>query len=96
MQLKHERAEIDGLVYRVLGPGGKGVMWIARSTTGHVAHGRTPEGAAVGLKAGLSALAEVAGESLGEWLQHQGSDSTRVLCSGELLQAGSRLRDAST
>jgi hypothetical protein len=55
---------LDGFVYRVPGPAGSDSRWIARSVHGHVAYGRTPESAAENLAAGLTALAQAAGQPL--------------------------------
>lgn len=76
-----------GLVYRVPGPSGSGYRWIARSVHGHVAHGRTPEGAVRSLGAGMKALAEAAGQPLDEWYGTQTTEGARFLKTGELVQA---------
>lgn len=84
---KWQKLKPDGFLHRVPGPGGDGWMWIIRSTTGHVSHGRTPESALENLKGGMAALAQACDQSPAEWLEKQRSDTTRVLRKGELLQA---------
>ncbi len=71
MAFRKTEEQMDGFVYRVAGPGGKGTMWIARSATGHVAHGRTPEGAAERLRSGMEALAAASGLSNRRWQRTQ-------------------------
>jgi hypothetical protein len=82
-----EEKALEGFVYPVLGPGGEGEMWIARSVTGRVAHGRTPEGAIERLRASMAALAKVEGVSLEDWLRMQSPTRSRFLRTSELLQA---------
>ncbi len=77
----------EAFVYRVPGPGGDGWMWIAHSVTGHAAHGRTPEGAAERLHAGLEALATVSGDTVESWRRSQPADRAYFVSRGELLQA---------
>ena len=81
-----ERKKLEGFVYPVLGPGGEGEMWIARSVTGRVAHGRTPEGAVERLRSSMEALAHVEGKSLRDWRESQGPARSRFLRMSELLQ----------
>jgi len=57
---KQSGRPLEGFVYRVPGPGGDDFRWIARSVHGHVAQGKTPEGAARNLEAGMKALARAA------------------------------------
>ena len=84
---RSEEEELEAFVYRVPGPGGEGWMWIAQSVTGHVAHGRTPEGAAERLHAGLEALATASGETLESWRGSQPTDRAYFVRRSELLQA---------
>lgn len=84
---KRERKKLEGFVYPVLGPGGEGEMWLARSVTGRVAHGRTPEGAVERLRASMEALAAVEGKNLTEWRRSQAPGRSRFLRMSELLQA---------
>ena len=78
---------LEGFVYRVPGPGGTGYRWIARSVHGHVAHGRTPEGAVRSLGTGLRALAQAAGQPFAQWYRTQTTNGARFLRAGELVQA---------
>jgi hypothetical protein len=83
-----QEQELEGFVYRVAGPGGEGEMWIARTVTGQVAHGRTRDGAVERLRACVEALALSAGKSPGSWRDAQRvSDSVQLLRRRELLQA---------
>ena len=84
---RSEEEEPEAFVYRVPGPSGEGWMWIAHSLTGHVAHGRTPEGAVELLHAGLEALATASGETLESWRGSQPADCAYFVRRGELLQA---------
>ena len=79
--------KLEGFVYRVPGPEGEGDRWIARSVHGHVAHGRTPESAALGLDAGCSALAHASGQTFAQWQLAQNTDGARFLRAGELVLA---------
>ena len=63
--------ELEGFAYAVPGPGGEGEMWIARSVTGQIAHGRTPEGAVERLRACLEALALAEGLTPQKWRRAQ-------------------------
>jgi len=74
----------EGIVYRVPGPGGAGHMWIARASSGQVAHGRTAESAAERLKAVIMALAVESGASGAEWIDNEGSQGFRFVRRGEL------------
>jgi hypothetical protein len=84
---RSERKELEGFVYPVPGPGGEGESWLARSVTGRVAHGRTPEGAIERLRASMAALALVEGKSLKDWREAQTPNRSRFLRMSELLQA---------
>jgi len=77
----------EGIVYRVPGPGGDGHMWIARASSGQVAHGRTAESAIERLNAVIMALAVESGLSVAEWIDNEGSQGFRFVRKGELLQA---------
>ena len=76
-----------GFLYRVPGPGDTGPMWIARDTTGQVAHGRTPEAAVERLASLILALAEEKGLTAGEWMARHRDDNARAVMRGELRQA---------
>ena len=87
-RFRERHREPEGLVYRVPGPGGQGDMWIARTVTGQVAHGRTRDGAVERLRACVEALAFAEGMSPRRWRRAQRStNSIHLLRRRELLQA---------
>ena len=78
----------EACVYRVPGPGDEGEMWIARTVTGQVAHGRTPEGAIERLRACVEALAAAEGTTVQRWCRtHRNASAVRFVRRRELLQA---------
>jgi hypothetical protein len=83
---KDGEGEIRGLVYRVPGPEDGQSIWIARSVTGQVAHGRTPEAAVERLRSGIQALMRATGDSPSHWREMHAQEHTRPVREGELLQ----------